>query len=54
MYSQLFPSSQRVEECKSYVPVGVENSSSVTPEEGDLVGKLAALVQGDNSKGTTA
>ena len=36
------------------VPVGVENGSSVSAKERDLIGSLAPLLQGNDSKGTAA
>lgn len=35
-------------------PVGVEDSSSVATEQGELFGQLSTLVHRDNSKGTAA
>lgn len=36
------------------VPVGVEDSGCVSAEERQLVGSSAALVDGDDGKGTAA
>lgn len=35
-------------------PVSVQNSSRMPPEQRNLIGQLALLVQGNHSKGTTA
>jgi hypothetical protein len=39
---------------RSRVPVGVEDGGGVPAEEGDLVGRAAALVEGDDGKSAAA
>lgn len=41
-------------ERRVFPPVGIENGGCVTAKQGNLVGQLAPLVQGDDGKSTAA